>query len=161
VFEASQCAPSPDALARFLAIYNSRLLKFTRVYPGIHEALTSLGARAHLAVLTNKPLHATREILAALDLARYVPSAHVLGGDGPFPRKPDPAGLLHLMSEATATPSETTMVGDSVIDFRTARAAGTHLCLVRYGFGFDGFPMSDLSPDDRLVDGPAGLVTAL
>ena len=152
VFEASRCAPPPHALARFLAIYNGRLLKFTRAYPGVHEALTALGARARLAVLTNKPLHATREILAALDLARYFPSACVLGGDGPFPRKPDPAGLRHLISEAGATPSATTMVGDSVIDYRTARAAGTHLCLVRYGFGFEGFPVGDLSSDDRVVD---------
>lgn len=161
LFEASQRAQPPDALARFLAIYNSRLLKFTRVYPGIPEALTALGARAHLAVLTNKPLHATREILATLDLARHFPSAHVLGGDGPFPRKPDPAGLLHLVREARATPSETTMVGDSLVDFHTARAAGTDLCLARYGFGFDGFPIGDLSPDDRLVDEPAELVTVL
>ncbi|MBC7832418.1 MAG: HAD hydrolase-like protein, partial [Hyphomicrobium sp.] len=31
----------------------------------------------------------------------------------------------------------TMMVGDSVIDFRTARAAGSAACLVRWGFGFE------------------------
>ena len=71
------------------------------------------------------------------------PPAQVLGGDGPFPRKPDPAGLHHLIREAAATPDDTTMVGDSVIDWRTARAAGTHVCLVRYGFGFEGVPIGD------------------
>lgn len=160
VFEAAPCAPPPDALARFLAIYNSRLVKFTRVYPGIHDALTTLGARAHLAVLTNKPLRATREILAALDLARYFPPDHVLGGDGPFPRKPDPAGLHHLIRLAVATPSQTTMVGDSLIDWRTARAAGTHVCLVRYGYGFDG-SIADLGPDARLADEAADLMMVL
>ena len=160
-FEASGSVPPPDALTRFLAIYNSRLLKFTRAYPGIHDALAALGGRAQLAVLTNKPRHATWEILDALDLARHFPPAQVLGGDGPFPRKPDPAGLHHLIRGAAATPDDTTMVGDSVIDWRTARAAGTHVCLARYGFGFEGFPIGDLSPDDRLVDQADQLVAVL
>jgi phosphoglycolate phosphatase len=161
VFEAAGSAPPPDALIRFLAIYNSRLLKFTRAYPGIHDALAVLGARAQLAVLTNKPRHATCEILDVLDLARHFAPAQVLGGDGPFPRKPDPAGLHHLIREAAVTPDDTTMVGDSVIDWRTARAAGTHVCLARYGFGFEGFPIGDLSPDDRLVDQADQLIAVL
>lgn len=161
VFQAAGRVPSPDALTRFLAIYGSRLLKFTRAYPGIHEALAALGARAQLAVLTNKPRHATCEILDALDLARHFSPGQVLGGDGPFPRKPDPSGLLHLIRGAAATPGDTTMVGDSVIDWRTARAAGTHVCLVRYGFGFEGFPIGDLGADDRVVDSPASLLACL
>jgi phosphoglycolate phosphatase len=161
VFVAAGSVPPPDALARFLAIYNSRLLKFTRAYPGIPEALAALGARAQLAVLTNKPRYATCEILDALDLARHFPPAQVLGGDGPFPRKPDPSGLHHLIREAASTPDDTTMVGDSVIDWRTARAARTHVCLVRYGFGFEGFPIGDLDADDLVVDSPAALLTSL
>lgn len=161
VFEAAGRVPPPDALTRFLAIYDSRFLKFTRAYPGIDDALAALGARAQLAVLTNKPRHATCEILDALDLARHFSPARVLGGDGPFPRKPDPSGLHHLIREAASTPDDTTMVGDSVIDWRTARAAGTHVCLVRYGFGFEGFPIGDLDADDRVVDSPAALLACL
>ncbi len=161
VFGAAGRTPPPDALACFLAIYNSRLLKFTRVYPGTHDALAALGALARLAVLTNKPRQSTCEILDGLDLARYFPPAQVLGGDGPFPRKPDPAGLHHLIREAATTPEDTTMIGDSVIDWRTARAAGTHVCLVRYGFGFEGVPIGDLDADDRLVDSPAALLACL
>jgi phosphoglycolate phosphatase len=160
-FAAAGSVPPSEALTRFLAIYNSRLLTFTRTYPGIHDALAALGARALLAVLTNKPRYATCEILDALDLARHFPPARVVGGDGPFPRKPDPAGLHHLIREAAATPDDTMMVGDSVIDWRTARAAGTHICLARYGFGFEGFPIGDLSPDDRLVDHADQLVAVL
>ena len=44
------------------------------------------------------------------------------------------------MAHANVGASDTVMVGDSVIDARTARAASTSLCLARYGFGFDGFP---------------------
>ena len=160
-FEAAACRKPPDALERFLAVYNSRLLKFTRPYPGIPKALTELAARADLAVLTNKPLHATREILHGLDLAMHFRSDWVLGGDGPFARKPDPAGLLHLASAADVTPAQTVLVGDSVIDWRTARAAGARACLARYGFGFDGFPVGELRAEDQVVDEPAALACVL
>ena len=51
--------PPADALARFLAIYDTRLLDYTRAYEGIPAVLEALGARASLAVLTNKPRAAT------------------------------------------------------------------------------------------------------
>jgi phosphoglycolate phosphatase len=160
-FAAAGCAKPPDALERFLAIYNRRLLSFTRPYPGIPEALSALVGRAILAVLTNKPLPATREILDGLDLASYFSPERVVGGDGPLPRKPDPAGLLHLAHAAGAPTSESVLVGDSIIDWRTARAAGASICLARYGFGFDGFPMEVLGAEDLLVDAPSALVSAL
>ena len=140
VFEASGLEPPADALERFLALYDQRLLNHTRPYPGMAEVLDVLGLRASLAVLTNKPLASTRRILAGLDLARHFAEDAVLGGDGPFPRKPDPAGLRHLSARADVPAESTLLVGDSLIDWRTARAASTPMCLARYGFGFEGFP---------------------
>ena len=58
------------------------------------------------------------------------------GGDGPLPRKPDPAGLQALQRLAGAATEETLLVGDSAIDVETGRRAGVRLCLARYGFGF-------------------------
>jgi phosphoglycolate phosphatase len=160
-FAAAGCPQPADALERFLAVYNGRLLTCTRPYPGIPDVLAELAARARLAVLTNKPLGATRAILAGLGLASYFPADDVMGGDGPFPRKPAPGGLQHLAVKADVAPTETILVGDSVIDWRTARAAGTHICLAGYGFGFEGFPIADLGADDRVVDSPAALLTVL
>jgi phosphoglycolate phosphatase-like HAD superfamily hydrolase len=40
----------------------------------------------------------------------------VVGRDGPFPRKPDPAALLDLMGRAGAVASQTLLVGDSTFD---------------------------------------------
>ena len=157
-FEAVGAAPPPDALERYLAIYETRLLHNTRPYPGIDDVLGAIGGRASLAVLTNKPLAATRRILDGLNLARHFDEAAVLGGDGPFPRKPDPAGLLSLVQRAGATPGTTVMVGDSVIDFRTARHAATSIWMAAYGFGFERFPTGELAPDDRLIDRPGQLL---
>jgi phosphoglycolate phosphatase len=150
--------PSTDALARFLEIYDARLLAWTRPYPGIPELLAALKPRVRLAVLTNKPLAATRAILSGLALDAYF--EEVVGGDGPFPRKPDPAGLRHLMHHADADPAATLLVGDSRVDWQTAQAAGSQICLVRYGFGFGGVtPVQRGSA--RLIDRPMELLSRL
>jgi phosphoglycolate phosphatase len=152
-------APRPaDALERFLAIYDARLLKYTRPYPHMPDVLGALAARAPLAVLTNKPLAATRSILSGLNLAQYFEDESVVGGDGPFARKPDPMGLRHLMSRARVLPANTILVGDSIVDFQTARNAAAHVCLVRYGFGFETFPLEALDAADRLIDSPIDLL---
>ena len=157
-FTASALAPPPDALARFLAMYGQRLLDHTRPYPGMPGVLEVLGLRARLAVLTNKPIASTRRILDGLDLARHFRPDAVIGGDGPFPRKPDPAALRHLIAHAHVSAESALLVGDSMIDWRTARAASTPSCLVRYGFGFEGFPPGVLTAHDRVIDTPGELL---
>ena len=137
------------ALARFLALYHERMLVHTRLYDGTREMLESLRAHAVLAVLTNKPQGPTDAILEGLGIAPFF--THVVGGDTAHGRKPDPAGLLYLMSAAGATPRQTVMIGDSAIDLRTARAAGVRCCLVRYGFGF-GSAAEELSGAEVVVD---------
>ena len=160
---AAQGAVQPrEALDRFLAIYNSRLLTHTRPYDGMTRVLDDLAPRLALAVLTNKPLEATRAILDGLDLTRYFPEDRILGGDGPFRRKPHPAGLQHLMALGGAAGHETVLVGDSVVDWRTARAAATRACLARYGFGWETFPVEELQPDGAwVIDDPRELLRYL
>jgi phosphoglycolate phosphatase len=147
-----------DALARFLEIYDARLLTHTRPYDRMPEAIAALDRSASLAVLTNKPLGATRRILAGLDLAKFFDDDAVIGGDGPWPRKPDPAGLLHLCARAAVAPADALLVGDSHVDWLTARDAGTAICLARYGFGFPGFPSDTLDGREQFIDTPAELL---
>jgi len=158
VFAAANIPRPDDALERFLAIYDTRLLNHTRAYDGIPGALADISGRAALAVLTNKPLVATRRILDGLDLSRFFEPAAVLGGDGPLARKPDPAALRALCVRADVPTSEATMVGDSLVDWETARNAGTQICLARYGFGFRQFPRERLNGRERLIDAPAELL---
>jgi phosphoglycolate phosphatase len=123
----------PEALGRFLEIYGRRLLVHTRPYEGIPDALAGLGAKLPLAVLTNKPHALTERLLDAFDLARHF--RQVVGGDSPWGRKPDPAGLRALMQAHRADAASTWLVGDSMIDVETARRAGTRMCVVLWGFG--------------------------
>jgi phosphoglycolate phosphatase len=123
-----------DALPRFLALYDERLVEHTLPYERIAEVLEQLRPMAPLAVLTNKPQRVSDRLLAALDLSRHF--THVVGGDTALGRKPDPAGLLRLCAGAGTPPSEAVLVGDSPIDLETARRAGTQIVLTSYGFGY-------------------------
>ncbi|HKH71303.1 MAG TPA: HAD-IA family hydrolase [Vicinamibacterales bacterium] len=122
------------ALERFLEIYDERLLNHTRVYDGVAEVVRQARGRARLTVLTNKPTAPTERILAGLGLRDAFDE--VIGGDGPYRRKPDPAGLRAMMKAANTVPEDTLLVGDSAIDLETARRAEVCCCLVSYGFGF-------------------------
>jgi hypothetical protein len=53
-----------------------------------------------MAVLTNKPLEQSVRILDAFDLSKHF--QWVVGGDGPWPRKPAPDGMQFLMKQADA-----------------------------------------------------------
>lgn len=149
----------PDAVARFLAIYDTRLLNHTRLYDGVAEALDEVHGRARLTVLTNKPLAPTERILTSLGLRDRF--AEVFGGDRPYPRKPDPSGLLTMMARAGVREARTLMVGDSFVDHQTAVRAGVRSCIVSYGFGFQRFDRSRLRAEDWLADDVAGLRAAM
>jgi phosphoglycolate phosphatase len=153
-FDASGVRGDPaHALSRFLDIYDGALPGSTRPYPGVPEMLHALDGAAPMAVLTNKPTDVTRKILSIFGLERHF--RRVIGGDGPFPRKPSPAGLLHLIADAGADPGRTLMVGDSTVDLCTAQAAATHACMVRYGFGFAAFDRAQLRGGEIFVDHPS------
>ena len=147
------------SVSRFLELYDERLLATTKPYAGVLDALVALKPLGAIAVLTNKPFQPTTRLLDALGLAEFVSA--VIAGDGEFPRKPNPAGLIHLASRFEVDRNRTVMVGDSWIDYSTARSAGTSICLARYGFGFDSFPTSEFSGEEGLVDDPAEFETVI
>ncbi len=158
-FDAAGLPVRDEALRRFLELYGERLLVHTRAYPGIPEALEALSHLTSLAVLTNKPRELTEAILLGLGLDAFF--SQVLGGDGPCARKPDPEGLRRLMTDFDVGPKDTLLVGDSKIDLRTARAAGTAVALARYGFGFADVPRDQLQGDELIIDSPAELIAVL
>ena len=146
---------APRALERFLEHYDTRLLDSTQPYPMMVETIAALRARYRLAVLTNKPARPTRQILKGLEMDGFF--ADVIGGDSVHGRKPDPAGLLDLVARAGITPAETLLVGDSPVDLATARRAGTHICLARYGFGYR-FDANGFRGDEHFIDEPGELL---
>ena len=124
--------PEPgEALARFMQIYDRRLMNHTVPYEGIAESLALAVRRGPLAVLTNKPLGPSIGILEALGMRGFF--SRIIGGDSEYGRKPDPAGLLSL--QALAPGEQIVMVGDSPADWKAAEAADVPFVFARYGFG--------------------------
>lgn len=136
-----------QVLDRFLSYYRRHLLDTTRPYPGVVESLRKWTGRYRMALLTNKPLDMTEAILSGLSLSGFF--SDVRGGDSFETKKPDPHGLLHILTEAGVAPSEAMMVGDSKNDVLAGRAAGTVTCGVTYGLGAEGFAAH---PPDFTVD---------
>lgn len=142
---------TPGALARYLEIYDRRLMDTTRLYAGVADALRALDPLAALAVLTNKPRAMSERVLTALGVRGSF--VEVIGGDGPWPRKPDPAGLLALAVHARGGPI--VYVGDSPVDADTAARAAVPFVLARYGFGAEGF--TNGTPTPHVAESPAEL----
>lgn len=122
-----------EALDRFLDIYSTRLFVHTRPYPGLVDTVVSIAGTASVALLTNKPEGLSRRLLDRFGLSASF--EWVIGGDSGFPRKPDPAALVHLIRRAGVDPHRCLMVGDSMVDVETARGAGAAVCVALYGFG--------------------------
>ena len=126
-----------SALAYFLEYYREHKLDRTTVYPGVFEALDNMrfaadGTARSMAVLTNKPVGASKSICEALGLSPYF--FQIYGGNSFATKKPDPEGLNTLIRKAGVTPQETLMVGDSPVDILTARNAGAWSLGCSYGF---------------------------
>lgn len=156
---AAYLPPSPEAVARFLEIYDARLLNHTVLYPSILEAVEAARAAGHVAVLTNKPLHHTLRLLDGLGVRDLF--ADVVGGDGEHPRKPNPQGLRALMHTAGAEPTSTLMVGDSFVDLETANNGGAVCCLVAWGFGYGRIPRDALPAAPWIAENAAALATVI
>jgi phosphoglycolate phosphatase len=149
-----------EALNYFLLYYREHKLDSTCLYGGIREALQQIAAHnavsRQMAVLTNKPVRVSRDILNGLGLGSSF--FQVYGGNSFDTKKPDPLGANTLISEAGVSPEETVMVGDSQVDVLTARNAGIWSVGVTYGFA--PRTLEQVVPD-VLVDTPAELATAL
>jgi phosphoglycolate phosphatase len=118
---------------RFLEIYGAKAAILTRCYPGVVETLALLRSRHfRLAVVTNKPVIASLNILRALSLADFF--SVVIGGDSLPQRKPDPAPLLEAARKFGLGVDQLLMVGDNIHDVEAARAAGMRCVAVSYGY---------------------------
>jgi phosphoglycolate phosphatase len=119
------------------------------VYAGVREGLAALQASGlRLACLTNKPTAFAEPLLRDKGLAGFF--SVVRGGDAFERKKPDPLPLLRTCEALGSAPARTLMIGDSRNDAQAARAAGTPVVLVTYGYNH-GEPVREVDAD-RWVD---------
>jgi phosphoglycolate phosphatase len=136
------------ALQFFLDYYREHMLDATVLYPGVREALDRLHReRVPLAILTNKPVRFSVQLIAGLGLAGHF--FQIYGGNSFEEKKPHPIGIERLLEESGADRSRTVMVGDSAVDILTARAASVKACGVSWGFQPETFATA---PPDFIID---------
>ncbi len=110
------------------------------------------GVHRLMAVLSNKPVNPSRDIVRALGLGDFF--VRIYGGNSFATKKPDPLGVQTVLQETGVAAEEALMIGDSSIDVLTGRNAGLWTCGVTYGFA----PHSlEDAPPDVLVESPREL----
>ena len=128
----------------FLEHYEAHIADHSRLFPGALDAMERLEARGFtLAVCTNKMEHAAVRLMTELGVADRFRA--ICGQDTFSVCKPDAGALLGTIDRAGGDRSHAVMVGDSVTDIATAKAAG--IPVVAVDFGYTDVPVTELGPD--------------
>ncbi|MEE2774585.1 MAG: HAD-IA family hydrolase [Pseudomonadota bacterium] len=114
--------------------YNRTIDQNSVLYDGVHEILDILGSRGwNLGLCTNKPELQADILLSKLGIRSYFSS--FIGSDTVEKAKPSAIPLLAAINRANGKLDTSVLVGDTITDFKTARAAKTKFVLAKYGHG--------------------------
>ena len=120
--------PLEQVLSEYQDYYNATCKDGTAApYPGVMEALALLAKEYPIAVVSNKPNPAVRELSRA-----YFGDIYARGVSEDCPRKPAP-DMVYKAMEALGV-AKCVYVGDSEVDVATARNAGMPCLTVLWGF---------------------------
>lgn len=126
ILESLDAMSGPEAAALHLRLteWERDVARQSLCGPGARELLESLSAEGRrLGILTRNLRSIAFETLDAVGLRAYFEDEHVLGRDE-APPKPDPRGVLRLLSDWGAAPTDAVVVGDYLFDLQAGRAAG-------------------------------------
>lgn len=124
-------ASLPALVDIFLDHYRAHIADESVAFPGVVETLEALAAAGRkLGVLTNKPQEMADLLLRALKLDRFFPVVYGAGRMSYV--KPDARIFHDVVRELDGEPG--VMIGDSITDVATARAAKAPVILVSYGY---------------------------
>ena len=143
-----------DLLPRYQQGYASILGRQTQLFPGVVAGLDRMQqAGFRMAVVTNKATRFVGPHLKHAGIAEYFEI--VVGGDDAVAKKPHAAPLLLAADRLGIAPARMLMVGDSGNDVDAARAAGSPVVVVPYGYS-EGLPVQRLAADG-IVDSLAAV----
>ena len=142
-------------LAQFKDYYTRHIDSHTRPYPGMVEAVRQLHDRGiRLAIASNKFQAGTEALIA--EFFPGIPFVAVLGNRPGYPLKPDPEIVDEVLRQASASPAEAVMVGDSLTDMKTASNGGIRAIAVSWGYR-----VLEPSPAYRLVHSAPELLSLI
>lgn len=143
------------AIANFERQYEKCFGDSSAPFAGVVDGLDALRNKGfRLGCVTNKAEKFTLPLLAKTGLAGYFEIT--LSGDALPEKKPHPMPLLHAATFFGCAPAEMLLIGDSVNDAEAARAAGSPVFIVPYGYN-EGQELRGLDCDAFIDDVPAAL----
>ena len=143
------------AIANFERQYEKCFGDSSAPFPGVVDGLIALRERGfRLGCVTNKAEKFTLPLLAKTGLAGYFEI--ILSGDSLPEKKPHPLPLKHAAEFFGCTPAEMLLIGDSLNDAAAARAAGSPVFIVPYGYN-EGQELRGLDCDAFIDDVPSAL----
>lgn len=132
-----------------LEAYESAISVHTKLFEGVRETVDALLKEGYqIGICTNKPAGLAEKLMAELNFR--TPFACLIGADTLPVRKPDPEPLFEAIRRVGGQPESACLVGDSITDHKTARAAGVPSILV--DFGLADQDLSALEPEALLTD---------
>lgn len=143
------------AVANFERQYEKVFGDTSRPFPGVVDGLNAMRAKGfRLGCVTNKAEKFTSPLLERTGLAGYFEIT--LSGDSLAEKKPHPMPLLHAAGHFGVPPAQMLLIGDSVNDAEAARAAGSPVFIVPYGYN-EGQELRGLDCDAFIDDVPMAL----
>lgn len=116
-----------------LHYYREHFAVYSHPYEGVVELLGHLHRQGFLiGIFSNKEDGLTKRIVSSL--FPDFPFSWVRGMQDGFPRKPDRSGIDYFCRKVGLHPHEVLYVGDSEVDWQTARNADCPHVLVSWGF---------------------------
>ncbi len=132
-----------------LEAYADALDTHTELYPGVVPAIEAVRAAGfRTGICTNKPEAMAVELVAKLGISHLFGT--LIGADTLPVRKPDPVPLIVAVEQVGGDISQSVLIGDTITDRETSRAAGALSALVT--FGPLGLGVADMKPDALLHD---------
>lgn len=120
----------------FISLYKKIYFDFidsSKIYPAVIETLQLLYTKnIKISLLTTKAQDQTDKIIDHFELRKYF--SLVMGRRDGIAHKPSAEPLQIICKELNVFPSATIMVGDTELDIRCGKAAGTQTCAVNYGY---------------------------
>lgn len=113
--------------------YQDDVTYLTKPYDGIIDMLLDLKKRGFiLGTLSNKPEHTLSVLFNEIDFNKYFD--YTTGQIDAIPKKPDPHMVLQMMDKYSLDKKDVCFIGDTEVDFNTAKNAGIDFIAVTWGF---------------------------
>lgn len=113
--------------------YQGDVSYLTKPYEGIVEMLTYLRDKGYiLTALSNKPDHTLSVLFDKIDFKKYFDFS--IGQVDDIPKKPDPYMINYIVDKYSLKKEDICLIGDSEVDFKTAKNADIDFIAVTWGF---------------------------